>query len=176
MSIKKLKPLFLPIACLFLLDQITKIVIHMFLYQYDITLIHGVIRFKPVLNTKLSWIAHFVPVLVNFWIILLINIIGIFILISAYLFHMQKANSGKTAAKVIMSFGLSGAVCSLIDKIAWGGSLDFIQIPNLFTFDLKDCYLSIMSILLIFFEVKYRKDFSIKEYLQFCTSCFKRKC
>ena len=40
-------------------------------------------------------------------------------------------------------FILSGALCSLIDKIFYGGSLDFIGISNLFIADIKDLYISL---------------------------------
>ena len=40
-------------------------------------------------------------------------------------------------------FILSGALCSLIDKIFYGGSLDFIGISNLFIADIKDMYINL---------------------------------
>ena len=45
----------------------------------------------------------------------------------------------------------AGAVCSLIDKIFYGGSLDFIGIIPLFIADIKDIYICIA----IFFIVMY---------------------
>ena len=35
-----------------------------------------------------------------------------------------------------------GAICSLIDKVFYGGSLDFIGISNLFIADIKDLYIN----------------------------------
>ncbi len=37
----------------------------------------------------------------------------------------------------------SGGLCSLIDKIFWGGSLDFLHIHNLFIADIKDIFITI---------------------------------
>ena len=40
-------------------------------------------------------------------------------------------------------FIFSGSLCSLIDKIFYGGSLDFIGISNLFIADIKDIYINL---------------------------------
>ena len=40
-------------------------------------------------------------------------------------------------------FLFTGALCSLIDKIFYGGSLDFIGICNLFIADIKDIYINL---------------------------------
>lgn len=47
------------------------------------------------------------------------------------------------------AFIFSGAMCSLIDKIFWNGSLDYILVNGFFTFDLKDVYINIFIGLLI---------------------------
>lgn len=40
----------------------------------------------------------------------------------------------------------------MIDKLFWGGSLDFLQIPTLFIFDLKDCYLTVAEVIFVAIE------------------------
>ena len=40
-------------------------------------------------------------------------------------------------------FLFCGALCSLIDKVFYGGSLDFIGISNLFIADIKDIYINL---------------------------------
>lgn len=82
----------------------------------------------------------------------------------------EKAAVPSISVKVIMVCGFAGSLCSLIDKVFWGGSLDFIQIPKLFTFDLKDCYLSITQILFIIVAIIHNEEISVKEYLLFCFS------
>ncbi len=47
------------------------------------------------------------------------------------------------------AFIFSGAMCSLIDKIFWNGSLDYILVNGFFMFDLKDVYINIFNGLLI---------------------------
>ena len=49
----------------------------------------------------------------------------------------------------MFAFLFSGAFCSLIDKIFWDGSLDYILVKGFFTFDLKDVYLNVFNGLLI---------------------------
>ena len=52
---------------------------------------------------------------------------------------------------------MAGSICSLIDKLFWGGSLDFIQIPLFFTFDLKDCYLSLAVLIFVFLSMYHER-------------------
>lgn len=42
-----------------------------------------------------------------------------------------------------------GAICSLIDKVFYGGSLDFIGISNLFIADIKDLYINLGILFLL---------------------------
>ena len=46
-------------------------------------------------------------------------------------------------------FIIAGSACSLIDKIFYGGSLDFIVISNLFIADFKDIYINMAIFLFI---------------------------
>ncbi len=52
---------------------------------------------------------------------------------------------------------MSGGLCSLIDKVFWDGSLDYILLRGFFVFDLKDCYINIFTITAITIIFKYRK-------------------
>ena len=74
--------------------------------------------------------------------------------------------------KIIMICGISGCLCSLIDKLFWGGSLDFLQIPTLFIFDLKDCYLTVAEVIFVAIGILNSKEISVKEYLHFCCNKF----
>ena len=68
-------------------------------------------------------------------------------------------------------FVTCGAICSLIDKVFYGGSLDFIGISNLFIADIKDLYinLGILFFALTMFNNGYlssNEDTSFKEDFQ----------
>ena len=56
----------------------------------------------------------------------------------------------------------------MIDKLFWGGSLDFLQIPTLFIFDLKDCYLTVAEVIFVVIGILHSREISVKEYLHFC--------
>lgn len=159
--------------CLTLADQIIKAVIAARFMQCELDLLAGIVRFRPILNTNLSWVGNYVSFLSNPWVMIAINIFAIFIFISGYLFYLQKTGRSGPCAKLITALGLSGCVCSLIDKIAWGGSLDFIQLPQLFTFDLKDCYISLAVMIFLPLGIIHGKKISVKEYLRFCAGRFK---
>ncbi len=61
---------------------------------------------------------------------------------------------------------ISGIILSFIDKIFWGGSLDFIMINGLFIFDIKDVYISIFEIIciaLFFWNIKALHKLNEKE-------------
>lgn len=77
-----------------------------------------------------------------------INILIIFISILLFDYIRQKQKEDKII-NLLFTFLFAGAVCSLIDRVFWGGSLDYIYLKGLFTFDLKDVYLSIFEIILI---------------------------
>ena len=84
----------------------------------------------------------------------------------------QRAASLQHADQMIMICGISGCLCSLIDKLFWGGSLDFLQIPTLFIFDLKDCYLTVAEVIFVAIGILNSKEISVKEYLHFCCNKF----
>jgi signal peptidase II len=60
-----------------------------------------------------------------------------------YQYHIGKLE------KTIFTFLFAGEFCSLIDKIFWGGSLDYVLLEHFFIFDLKDVYLTVFEILFI---------------------------
>lgn len=173
-DIRTLRSFIIPVMSLVLADQIIKLIISFSFMEYDFNIIGNFIRFKPVLNINLSWGGNYITVLSNPLFAILINILALFIMITGYLLYKQKRFETSIPVKILMVLGLSGCMCSLIDKLFWGGSLDFIQIPSLFTFDLKDCYLSTSLIVFVSLGMIYGKEISVKEYISFCCSGFRR--
>lgn len=105
--------------------------------------------------------------------LLAINIIVILIFISGYALYKTKKEKASFSVNAIMSFGLAGSICSLLDKTLWGGSLDFFEISNLFIFDLKDCYLTVAEITFVIIGIWHSREISVKEYMSFCYDKFK---
>ena len=62
-------------------------------------------------------------------------------------------------------FIFAGALCSFIDKVFYGGSLDFIGISNLFIADIKDMYINLG--LLFFIMSCYKNGFFSEEETTF---------
>lgn len=53
---------------------------------------------------------------------------------------------------------LAGTVCSLLDKVFWSGSLDYLFFLNLWIIDLKDIYLFGAVVLVFYCGIKYEID------------------
>lgn len=140
--------------------------------EFDI--IRKILRFSPVQNTNLSYGGNFISILSNLWIMVLFNILVILLFVSGYSFYMTKRQHTSCSVKVVIIFGMAGTLCSLLDKILWDGSLDFLQMSNFFTFDLKDCYLTVAEITFVIIGVLYSKEISVKEYISFCYGRLKR--
>lgn len=164
---------FLPrISILVLIDQLIKIVIKRLWFEADIAILGDVVRFAPKINTKLSWGAHFIDILRNPVVINVLNVIVLLVFISAYSYYRSQKEQPTKAANAVYVLGVSGTLCSLIDKLFWGGSLDYIQLIGLFTFDLKDCFITLSIVVFLIGLLIHRPKISILDYLSFC---FKKK-
>lgn len=149
------------ISFLVLLDQSIKLLIKQYLYTTNFNIIGEIVQFKPKLHEKYSWInslfdvgigstAHILLVLI----ITILLCIGYRFLRSMYQLHKLVYVSLLTA--------ISASICSFIDKVFWGGSLDYILLKDLFIFDLKDIYITLFQILCIcFLVINYRECKSI---------------
>jgi signal peptidase II len=104
-------------------------------------------------------------------------LIAILISIILYTFISRKYDLNPFEESIFI-FLFSGSLCSLIDKIVWGGSLDYILLEGFFTFDLKDVYLTIFEILIIaciIFNYKGLRKFDEKKFLHELKSYIKEK-
>lgn len=173
-NIKQIKPFLFPVTVLIFFDQIIKAFTRLFLMDSDFDILGKLLRFHPVQNTNLSYGGNFISILSNFWVIVLFNILVILLLISGYIFYTTKRKYTSYSVKMIIICGLAGTLCSLVDKVLWGGSLDFLQIPTVFTFDLKDSYLTISEIIFVIIGILHSKEISVKEYISFCYGMIKK--
>lgn len=162
----------LSVLILIVMDQIIKIIVKSY-YGVKIPIIKNLIYFKPTLNEDYSWINA----IFNFGWSRLFHIVYVLIalFIFYYAFKYIYFKVGKRIEfQVLEVFLISGALCSLIDKIFWNGSLDYIFLKGLFVFDLKDCYITIFEILAFILVIKNWTSISkissiglIKEYIGF---------
>lgn len=141
---------------LFLVDQGLKIFIKLFCFDNYLTLIPNMLSFSPIINTHGSWLNARFGTSVSFPILIILNIIAIFIFVEVYRYYLHKGNKDFWSDMCFI-FVTCGAICSLIDKVFYGGSLDFIGISDLFIADIKDLYinLGILFFLLTIFNNGY---------------------
>ena len=97
---------------------------------------------KLIINTKGSWLNVRFGAGINFPMLITLNIIAIFLFIEFYRYYTSKNNKSFWSDLCFISI-IAGCLCSLIDKVFYGGSLDFIGISDLFIADLKDIYINI---------------------------------
>lgn len=124
------------------IDQGFKIIIKFFYFNVKKTIIPDILYFSPIINTDGSWLNARFGTSVSFPLLIIINIIALIIFIEVYRYYNFNGNKDFWSDMCFI-FVLCGALCSLIDKVFYGGSLDFIGISNLFIADIKDIYINL---------------------------------
>ena len=144
---------------LFVIEQGIKLIIDKFFFEDYFEIIPGFLAFDPIINTEGSWLNARFGAGVGFNTLIVLNFLSILLFFAVYKFYLSR---NKKLFWVDMSFlfVLCGALCSLIDKIFYGGSLDYIGISNLFIADLKDIYINIglFSLVLLLYKIDYFKE------------------
>ena len=170
---------------LMLIDQGIKIIIKKFFFNDFYEIIKDFIYFDPIINTKGSWLNARFNVGVGFLQLIIINAIALFLFLEIYRYYLSK-NPKSFWVDLAFVFVTAGALCSLIDKIFYGGSLDFIGISNLFIADIKDIYINIGLLFFIMFiykigyfkedETSFKDDIkSLKNFFSFLKKDLFRK-
>ena len=155
---------------LMLIDQGSKLIIKLFFFKNYFVLIKDFLSFNPIINTDGSWLNARFGTGVSFPLLIIINIIALVLFLELYRYSLNN-NRKSFWADLCFLFIFCGALCSLIDKLFYGGSLDFIGIGNLFIADIKDIYinLGIMFFILSIYESGYltsNEDTTFKEDIQ----------
>lgn len=146
-----------PVLALTALDQGIKVWITSRCPGASVTLLSGRLRFQPVVNRALSWVGQFIP-----WLREKKAAIGLNLAALAIIWHKWRQICRRTGgrpsrlSRAGASLSLSAGFCSLLDKSLWGGSLDYLQIPDIGTLDLKDTYL--FAGLLAFLPQFFRRE------------------
>lgn len=168
------------------IDQGIKIIIKFFFFNDYYGLFNDFLSFNPIINDKGSWLNARFGAGISFPALILLNIIALFVFLEVYRYYNSKGHKDIYSDLAIV-FVFTGALCSLIDKIFYGGSLDFIGISNLFIADLKDIYINLGIFFLIlclynsgFFKDDENSSFkddlnSLKNFLNFIKTDIKSK-
>lgn len=146
MKNKVIKLIFCVTILLILIDQMTKFVVQ---YQYENPIGDGLITITLVQNTGMAFgfnSGNTKNMILTFVILLLI-----------VNFICTQKDMIDTKTSVALSFILAGGMSNLIDRMARGGVMDFIQVKNFAVFNLADCYVVIGWILIVIFLVKFNQ-------------------
>ncbi len=153
---KNRKNIWVAIIILIIIEQGIKVIINNNFLDSNVPIISPWIFFNPMFNRDYSWFNSMLKLGIGKW----VHIVGVaVILILAFLFYrsITKKNTKALLIDVAFAFLFSGGICSLIDKIFWNGSLDYIQLKGYFTFDLKDVYINVFNgILILMLVIDYK--------------------
>lgn len=165
------------ILFLVILEQGIKIIVKAY-YGVKVPIIENILYFAPVLNDNYSYINSLFSL---GWGRIFHILLVIFVLFfSYYAFKYLEAKAIRNSMiNIIKIFLFAGTICSLIDKVFWNGSLDYILLKGFFVFDLKDCYLTIFEVLVIMLMIKNGKTVSkindkelLRDYIKFIKEDF----
>ena len=152
------KKTWIGVFILITIEQVIKIVINNnFLYKTKL-IVPKFLYFEPMFNRNYSWVDSMLQLGVSKWIHITIVTIMI-VLIYLFYKYLNKQLGTKSIINIMFAFIFSGAMCSLIDKAFWNGSLDYILVNGFFTFDLKDVYIDIFIGVLTFSLIFNNKVF-----------------
>jgi len=146
-------------AVLMIIEQGIKIVIKKYFFNQYFEIIPGFLSFDPIINTDGSWLNARFGAGVGFNTLIILNLVSLFLFYAVYKFYLSR-NEKVFWIDASFLFVLSGALCSLIDKVFYGGSLDYIGISNLFIADLKDIYINIglLCLIILLYKIDYFKE------------------
>lgn len=142
------KAIYIIFSILMLIDQGGKLIIKLFFFDKYIPFLNGFLSFHPIINTDGSWLNARFNTGVSFSLLILINFLALILFTEIYRYYRYNG-SHNFWSDMSYLFLFSGALCSLIDKVFYGGSLDFIGVGDLFIADIKDIYINLGILLFI---------------------------
>ncbi|NEU04998.1 signal peptidase II [Clostridium senegalense] len=142
------KKTYISVFILVAIDQIIKIVINNKFFDKKFPILPPLLYFDPMFNRDYSWFNSMLQLGVGKYIHILIVVIMSILIYQLYQ-YLNKQFGDNKIINIMYAFIFSGAICSLIDKVFWNGSLDYISLNVFFTFDLKDVYINVFIGLVI---------------------------
>lgn len=149
---------------LVIIDQGVKGIIHLLYMENKTTFLNNKIGFTPYLNkSQLSIFNHEFKMSLGNSTLIVVNIFSILLLIFMDKF-IKKHEYTNNYYEITFIFIASGALCSLLDKIIYKGSIDFILFFG-HIHDLKDIYLYLGIITVFIYLATYIKHEKFKNVL-----------
>ena len=160
------------VILLVLIDSAIKIIINGYFLDVRFDIIPNLFEFHPKFNDHYSYVNHLFGLGMGFWVHVVIFIFSLVLALAVYDFFRTLPN-GHKLFNLAFIFAFSGCICAFIGLVT-GGCLDYIYLKPLFVFDLKDLYLDCFVILLLYYNIKFKKELkSVK--LKDMTSHFKNR-
>ena len=137
-------------------DLIIKIVIHFNFMDYKIRFLNSKLGFTPYVNREqLAIFNNQLPNSIN-RVLLLVLCVAALISWPLVYSYFQKNEYTNRYFEYTYILSLAGVLCALMDKLFWGGSLDYILLIIKIV-DLKDIYLFGSVIFMLIYLVSYIK-------------------
>jgi len=165
--------LWLKIVILFLVDQGIKLWIYLLHLDKVRPLIPPILYFKPTFNRDYSWVNSLLDLGISRQIHILLTLFLMLLILTFYSYLTTRIESSQLL-RLIFIFLFTGALCSLVDRVFWNGSLDYILLKGFFTFDLKDLYVAVFLGTILYATVTKNQLFKdldhpdlFKDYLKY---------
>jgi len=127
--------LILVVLILISIDQFFKYIV--FSGIYKISILKNLTFIEPVINIRGSFLAELFQINIPFYLYIMIYFISIVIIAEGYRYYIKIERNNFWTYWTLL-FLLSGIFSSLINKIIWKESIDYIFVNPLFHADLKD--------------------------------------
>lgn len=139
---RKFKELFI-LGFLVVIDQTIKVIIYN--NFFDNVIKNPLIGFRPNFNEDISPLNVLLRINIPVYVYIIIGVICSIIGIYIYL-YMKKNSLTNIYMEIFYILLLAGIIDSVLDKILWGTSLDYIELFSRFIIDLKDIYIVLGAI------------------------------
>ena len=164
----KIRSIILLIVVLVVIDQIVKLIIYNSFMDVNCEIIPKVLDFKPVFNSKYSFVNASIHKRIGldaglFFHVILFALIWV-ILFLFYRFFKEIAPKNKML-DVSFCFLTASVICAYLGILVWEkGILDFLHFKLLgyIICDLKDIYINCFVVLLLISTIKIEKEYKIK--------------
>ena len=174
----KIRNIILLIALLVIIDQAVKLIIFNSFMDVNCEIIPKVLAFKPVFNSKYSWVNDSIHNETGMDAGLIFHII-LFALVWSFIYiiyrFLKKLNPENKIADMSIVFFTAAVICAYSGILIWEkGILDFLHFKFLgyIICDLKDIYINCFAILFCISTIKYK--FELKELADYIKGLYKR--
>lgn len=164
----KTRNILLLIFLLVLIDQSVKLIIYSSFMNVNCEIIHGVLDFNPLFNSKYSFVNYSLHKSTGMDMGALFHI-ALFALVWLILFlgyrFFKSIDSRNKTLDVATSFFTAAVICSYLGMLVWEkGTLDFLHIKRMMNiiFDLKDIYINCFVVLFNIGVIQVQKKYRVK--------------